>query len=467
MSSAGAARVLALWVLALGAFVVSAGGNALAEEAPYVRTVGGVVDYATVLNAEERRSLEIEAGQLARRIGTDFFVATINDREAIWADQKSHIAMVQKAYEQLKLTIAKHFEREAPLTVVLVFKSSVVLHLKTSDEQLQSDLLYENFYRKSAGALERIRGPDESHGGAAIRYLAALNSTLDRIADRTSQPGLLGQTELAHRWLVTTYAMPMSRNLTETPVLDPIYRVLCSSITAVATSLWLPGWMSFLLVLATIYLGLHAIAIVLESHFDDKGEIVGDALLSAGSALPLFMLFAVSMPDLENLLVIAQKYASEYSVLNTYLQWSSEIEARTFEVPFATILATATLVGILEATHRTIQIILSWRDIKRPRPSPTLHTQDAETATRGFKRLIDALALPRKILRLAGHVLTAFGWVLSQVIWPGPIAVFFMIVSVARRLIDLYGDWDEAKKAADKKSNGNLGKTFSTSGGRP
>lgn len=467
MSSTGAARALALWVLAFGAFAVCTGGNAHADETPYVRTIGGVVDYASVLSAEERRSLEIEAGQLARRIGTDFFVATINDREAIWADQKSHIAMVQKAFEQLKLTISKHFEREAPLTLVLVFKSSVVLHLKTTDEQLQSDLLYENFYRKSQGALERIRGPDESHGGAALRYLVALNSTLDRIADRTSQPGLLGQTELAHRWLVTTYAMPMSRTLTETPVLDPIYRVLCSSITAIATSLWMPGWLSFLLVLATIYLGLHALAIVLEDRFGEKGEIAGDALLSAGSALPLFMLFAVSMPDLENLLVIAQKYASEYSVLNTYLQWSADIEARTFEVPFATILATAILVGVLEFIHRTYQILVAWRAIKRPRPTPTFHVNNAETATRGFQRLLDALALPRMVLRLVGHVLTALGWVLSQVIWPGPIAVFFMIVSVTRRLIDLYGDWRQAKFAPHPRSARPMPRKLANSGGTP
>ena len=447
----GAVHKMCVLAFAMLAFSFCLARNSAAEQAPYVRTVGGVIDFANILSPEQKRPLEIAAGQLARRISTDMFVVTVNDRDALWADQKSHYAMVERAFADVQLKIREHFNRDAPLTVLLVFKSSVVLHLKTSDERLQDDLIYQNFYSKSAGALERIRRPDETHDAAALRYLSSFNGTLDAIAAPSQQAGLFGQTERVRQWIVRNFAMDLSRTLVETPVLDPLYKLSCSTITFLATHLPMPGWLGFLYIIGSIFIGLHVAAFFIEKRFGGPGEFAANALLVGGLALPLFMLFAVSMPDIENLLVIAQKYNDESSVLLTYLDWSSAIEEHSFAMPFEVIAFSAFAIAGMEFVHRLRQFKQTFSNVRNgPKGSP----QDGRWMS-GFRRLRAASQLPFHGIAVVVEVLKTLGWVLSQVIWAGPIAAFFIMVTAARRVADLWSSSasaDERTPVPRKKS---------------
>lgn len=442
-------RLFGLWALVAFAVSLCAARVDAGEAAVKVRTVGGVIDYAAILTPEQKRPLEVAAGQLARRIATDMFIVTVNDREAFWADQKSHYAMVERTFENVRNAIREHFSRDAPLTVLLVFKSSVVLHLKTSDEGLQEGLAFQNFYRKSAGALERIRRAGESHDAAALRYLSSFSGSFDEIAARSARTGLLGHTERANQRLVSEGILEITRSVFDNPVLDPLYKLSCRTITFLATHMPFPGWMSFLLVLAFIYLGLQVAGYVLEKRFGGPGEFASNLLLLGGLALPLFMLFAVSMPDLENLLVIAQKYNDESGVLLTYLDWSSAIEEHSFTIPFAAIAVTAFTVGVLEFAHRYYKLR---KTLDSVRNNGNARKNSSGRQQSGWQRLIAASQLPGNFVALVFEVLKALGWILSQVIWPGPIAAFFMTVSVLRRLVDLWEDHRESDRGAPERS---------------
>lgn len=452
-------RLLGLWALVAFAVSLCAARADAGEAASQVRTVGGVIDYAAILTPEQKRPLEVAAGQLARRIATDMFIVTVNDREAIWADQKSHYAMVERTFENVQKAIREHFNRDAPLTVLLVFKSSVVLHLKTSDEGLQEGLAFQNYYKKSAGALERIRRAGESYDAAAIRYLNAFSASYDEISARSSRAGLLGHTERVNQQLVSQSILELTQYVFDNPILDPLYKVTCKTITFLATHLPFPGWMSFLLVLALIYFGLQVAGYVLEKKFGGPGEFASNLLLMGGLALPLFMLFAVSMPDLENLLVIAQKYNDESGVLLTYLDWSSAIEEHSFAIPFAVIGTTAFVVGFLELAHRYYNFR---KTLDSVRSRGGLHTSNQQQS--GWHRLVAASQLPGSVLALGFEVLKAIGWILSQVIWPGPIAAYFMTVSVLRRLIDLWEDHREATASRSKQRSASAYRTIASGG---
>ena len=431
-------------VIVIFLFVFALAVPVMAETPQPVRTVGGAIDYAGILLPEEKRDLEIAAGQLARRIDTDFFIVTVDDRAGQWAELRSHYAMVSRVFGDVEKAVVKHFGREAPLTLLMVFKSSVVLHLKTSRADIEEHLLFRNYYRGANGAFERIRGRDERHAAAALRYLDSFERTLDTIATETGSTagGFAVQAERARFWLFQRYALLSTRELLQHPWLDPLYRAFCLIVGAVTSFPLLPGWISFLLLMSGLYLALHAVSLRLESKYGDFGEFAGDVLQAAAFSLPLMLLFAVSQGDLENLLYISQRFGGE---VVTYLNWSNEITTRSFAIPFWVIGVSAAAVGLLEffARLKKFWTALDW----------TFQSKVSASGRqpRWLTSILRALAIPGYFVSMVAHTISGVGWVMSLVIWPGLVAAFFLAVSVAKRVMDFVGAYwlrsDEAPPA--------------------
>jgi len=381
------------------------------------RAVGGVVDYAQVFTPDEKQSLEVFAGQLARRIDTDFFVVGVDDRAEQWSQYRSHFAMVDRVFQTVQAAVSRHFQRDAPLTVLIVFKSSVVLHLRTSRAEIDEALMFRNFYRGTRSAVLRVRQAGERHAAAAVRYLDDFTSAVDA-EDRGTVAG--AGTDRALFWVFQQSAILGSREIVQHWLVNPAYRMFCATVGLFSGLPLLPTWQMFLLFMGGLYLALDVATYRMKQRFPLAEEAI-DKAAAALFTLPLILLFAVSQADIETLLHVSQNFGGD---LLSYLNWSSEIEAHSFAIPFTVFGAVALLV-LLADIHAAVckQAILS-----KPRNG------DRGLMAAGA-RVIGLLRTPILWTGAIVGALSGAAWILSLVIWPGLIAAFFIAVSLARRLI--------------------------------
>ena len=424
-----------------------------------VRTVGGVIDYAGLFQPQEKRSLEMAAGQMARKTGTDFFVVTVDDRAGQWAERASHFAMVDSVFKDTEKAVLKHFGRAAPLTVLLTFKSSVVLHWRTSREDLQEVLLYKNFYGGAADALRRIRQKNEPYAAAAFRYLTALEQTIDAFEATPDRAAVspVAQAERAQFWLFQRFALLSTRNLLQNEWIDPFFKVFCTALSFLATHLLLPGWIGFLLIMAGLYLALLVPGYLLEQRFGVLGDLAGDGILAAAFALPLILLFAVSQADLETLLFVSQRFGGE---LLTYLDWANEIATHSFPVSGTLIVLAAAAVGIMEFTKRLRALLAAF---DTPAKFRAQHSGSEPVGI--VERSPRPIRIPILFVLMVFLTLSSVGWVVSLVIWPGLVATFFASVSILRRVLDFAMlRWSGAPRS-DARNIGSRGPSIVARGG--
>lgn len=415
-AASGFLRVFCVVVI----FVLPVSSMAQMLTAP-VRTVGGVVDYANVLTPQEKSELEIAAGQLARRIDTDFFIVTVDDRAGQWAQQRSHYAMVGRVFGDVGSAVEKHFGRPAPLTVLIVFKSSVVLHLKTNRKDIEDYLFFHSFYAGAKDALQRIRQPGERHASAAVRYLVDFETTLAAAGGADAPNNLEAKTDGVKLWMLQEWAVLGTRQVAQSQFLEPFYKVYCTILSAAASHLLVPGWVGFLILIGFSSLIFEVPGAAAERALGPKlGPFAGEALGIV--ALPhLVLLYAVAQADLENLLYISQNFGGE---LVTYLDWSSDIAAHSFNLPVDAIAIAACTVAGLDLY---VNLCKFYPDDGGGGDRNAVPSKRLLAADKVFACVFSVcLTLPKVV------------WIISLLIWPGLIAVCFLTASLIRRFTDLY-----------------------------
>ncbi|MFM9846552.1 MAG: hypothetical protein ACKVP3_05270 [Hyphomicrobiaceae bacterium] len=338
--------------------------------------LGGVVDYAGILSPADINRLQTAAGTLAPRIGTDLFVITVNDREPLWAALGTHRSMVEKAFRDLETARARHYGANQKLTVLVVFKSSVVLHLYTNRKTLEQTLLLNNFYGGLRTTELKIRRQNESHADAATRYLGAFN------ASATS--GLPSQVRDEILNFIGRYALLLSRELWEpldkVPGFGPAYTNGLLRFSAIFASVpFLPGYAGFLLFCVLVYAlikgGAQAIGGLLRLAIGYGGALLGrimEALrlsvpsmfVAAGNGLKagvtagvewvaellllapvVALVFSVANYDVENMLYLHQAFRSD---LLQHLEWAREISSVSPDIGWPVIGMAALVVAGLE-----------------------------------------------------------------------------------------------------------------------
>lgn len=338
-----AVRVLLLLVAGLW---LSAPVRAAGPPTAPVRTVGGVIDYARLFTPDEIRALEQMAGPLARAIGTDVFVVTVDDGAGIWKDLGSHYRMVSRVVADVGAAVKRHFEREAPLTVLLVFKNSVVMHLRTSRAELQERLLLKNFY----GGVERIgirTRNDEAkqrHAAAAQVYLASFAEVAMTVAE--PERTLWAQIQrFGIEHVFKEHAIVPSREITSYWWLESAQRVFHQLLRLFAALTPLPGWSAFLLFMALVHLAFQPV----ERLLDRKAGLIGNWLVKTCMLPPMAFLFAVTQCDLENLQYVSQALGGDFK---SYLSWAINFDAVNKatlpELPLIVLVIVALAICVLE-----------------------------------------------------------------------------------------------------------------------
>lgn len=396
--------------------------------------LGGVVDYASILTPADAARLQAAAGKLAPRIETDLFVVTVDDRDPRWVAMGAHRHMVERAFSDLETARARHYGANQKLTVLVAFKSSVVLHLYTNRKTLEQTLLLNNFYGGLRTTELKIRRPGESHADAAMRYLGAFN------ASATS--GLPSQVRDVFLNYIGRYALLLSRELWEPldkiPGFGPAYTgglLRFSSMFAAVPVL--PGYAGFLLFCLLVYAlikgGAQAIGGLLRLLIGFVGALLGRIMaalrlgvprmfVAAGNGLKAgatagvewvaellllapvaALVFSVANYDVENMLYLHQAFRSD---LLQHLEWAREISSVSPDIGWPVIGMAALVVAGLECVK------FSQRKSELPRS-------------------LNALVF---LVKLAGAVILT----ISTGIFTGIVAVCFIVTIVAFQLWDIF-----------------------------
>ncbi len=400
--------------------------------------LGGVVDYASILSPADVNRLQAAAGRLAPRIETDLFVVTVDDRDPRWAAMGAHRAMVERAFRDLETARARHYGANQKLTVLVVFKSSVVLHLYTNRKTLEQTLLLNNFYGGLRTTELKIRRPGESHADAAMRYLGAFN------ASATS--GLPSQVRDVFLNYVGRYALLLSRELWEPldkiPGFGPAYtNGLLRFSDMLASVPFLPGYAGFLLFCLLVYVlikaGAQAIGGLLRLVIGYVGALMGRVmealrlnvprlLVAAGNGLKagatagveavaellllapvVALVFSVANYDVENMLYLHQAFRSD---LLQHLEWARQISSVSPDIGWPVIGMAALVVAGLECVK---------------------FSQRASTLPRSLNALLFTV-------KLAGAVILT----VSTGIFTGIVAICFIVTIVAFQLWDIFKPGD-------------------------
>lgn len=426
------AVIVALWLCV--------GGILWSTAATAQTFLGGVVDYASVLSPTDANRLQAAAGKLAPRIETDLFVVTVDDRDPRWVAMGAHRHMVERAFRDLETARARHYGANQKLTVLVVFKSSVVLHLYTNRKTLEQTLLLNNFYGGLRTTELKIRRPGESHADAAMRYLGAFNAS--------AMSGLPSQVRDVFLNYIGRYALLMSRELWEPldkiPGFGPAYTSGLLRFSAIFASVpFLPGYAGFLLFCLLVYVlikgGAQAIGSLLRLLIGSVGALMGrmmEALrlgvprifVAAGSGLKagatagvesvaellllapvVALVFSVANYDVENMLYLHQAFRSD---LLQHLEWAREISSVSPDIGWPVIGMGALVVAGLECVK---------------------FSQRSSTLPRSLNVLLF-------VVKLAGAVILT----ISTGIFTGIVAACFIVTIIAFQLWDIFKPGDGA-----------------------
>ncbi len=330
------------------------------------------MDYAGVLLPGDVNRLQSAAGSLAPRIETDLFVVTVDDRDPRWVAMGAHRAMVERAFSDLETARARHYGANQKLTVLVAFKSSVVLHLYTNLKTLEQTLLLNNFYGGLRTTELKIRRPGETHADAVMRYLGAFNAS--------AVSGLPSQIRGPVLGYIDRYALLLSRELWETsdavPAIGPAYaQGLLRASTIFTSNVVLPGYVSFLLLCIALHLLIGMVLFVLITVGLKPFEWILQARSPSAYAFVeatstewlewflgllflspvLALLFTVANYDVENMLYLHQVFGTD---LVQHLDWARAIWAVSPNIGWPVIFSAAFVVAALE-----------WLKYRRAHPS--------------------------------------------------------------------------------------------------
>jgi len=425
-------------------FLVLLAGRASAQDAR--PAYGGVIDFARVFGAEDRRGLEVVAGRIARHMNVDFFIASVDDRARHWAWRfETNRAMVERVFADVRTAAIRHFGGSKDLAVLLVFKTQPVLHLKTDNKVLERTLLFNNFYSGAKGAYDRVRDPRrESHHDAAMRYLETFARTV-------APTGMPSPVQEAGYWLLDEYALLKSRNVIEMPLLEPAFALFRQAVHWVIDHTGWPG--------AAVFLGLFALAHIVVAFLVEvvpdrigalvqhrRGLVAGfmagkgaDTVFEWGwlvAMVPLLVVvFSISYGDLENIVYLTQAVgggdlgraagASGKSDIVTYLEWSEAITSFMGELPHW-VLALA-LAGVL------------YLEVQLFRRSAGARFGEVLARASGSMRWMKmALAVLMQLVSSGSKFVKAVVFVISLVIFPGVVQLYFIVSALAIRATVLW-----------------------------
>jgi len=376
-------------------------------------TFGGVIDHARLFNAEERRSLEVAAGRIARHANLDMFVVTVDDKSLTWAwRRETSRQVIERVFRDVKGTASRHFGEERPLAVLIVFRHDPVLHLKTDNDTISKALLFNNFYSGAKGAFERVRDPkQDSHHDAAMRNLAAFAA---RLAKSTPDERI----ETIRTWLLAHGAYLSSRDLIETVAFEPFYLAFEWSRGHLAALTSLSPTMSLLALFVFWHITLVLLLTILpeafpetvlpsKGHWSSLAKRALDGLHQALLLPILLTVYSITSADLENLTHMTQ--LAEHNVA----------------------MGSANILAYLDISERILAILPPFSD-------PIVFAAMALVALITILRLIGFWSMNGIVwtsYQVVGSLVRTPAFVFSLLIFPAVLQAYFVAVALATQAL--------------------------------
>lgn len=383
-----------------------------------------VRDAARLFSDAEAAQLQRQAARLQPQLGSDLLIATIDDTTGDLVSLGSHRALVDRAFLQLRQEQDVIDGLPRPLTIVVVFRRAVVLHMKSDLGVLNATLLYNRFYTGLDAAAAKVRLPGTSHGRAALAYLEAVERAAQPLVN--IEPGLLQPAVRMAEIAAFTVSRDLWDKITLIPgLLTAVSKAALATTRAFSANQWIALILFGLLVPVVIEVvaTLVHMALARSMALSKIGELaLSNAAEIATTALNLpFILLVMSVTnyDLENLLALEQNFRVP---LADSLRWAAGIATSGIVVPFALLIALAAAAVGLEIRKYMLK-----------------------TAFYAAARADQAGASEPGIVRLLlKGLLAAFGilwvavksglWLATAVLLSGVTAAYLVVGAVLRRL---------------------------------
>lgn len=416
-------------------FLFSGAHGAVVPEKAARPAYGGVVDFAKVLSTEERRSLEVATGRIARHSDMDVFVATVDDRALHWSWRyQTNRAMVERAFSDVKEAAERHFGAPKELTLLVAFKHQPVLYLKTDQADLARTLLFENFYAGAKGGYVRVRDPrSDTYHDAAMRYLEGFARTI-------AGQGAPAQGDDIKHWLLERYALLESRDMLEQPLLDSMSQGFHEAVLWALKAFELPGPVALLAVFFAFHFTCTMLVGIVPSLIL-SGSVVARlvkfamGLFNKVLTVPLLLImFAITSADLENIVYLAQsadaRGLSDGTKLDivTYLDWSEAIQGYLPELSEVWLAAGVAPIALIVLGSIVLSLVREFKKYGHDR-----HGQPLQIRLQAF--IVMALGVLENFFE---NFIRVVVFVFSLVIFPGVLQVYFIIVEFIVGGIDLY-----------------------------
>jgi hypothetical protein len=341
---------------------------ALAQE----RFLGGAVDLAGVLGPDDRKALGEAAEKLGQLIRSDLFVVTVDDTAEHWADLRKHRKMLDEAFRRVESARQRHYGQRGELTLVVLYKSHPVMHLKSSSADVggpsrrvdsgtaqtsglglhacQLTIAQALFGKRSSYSIMSVRAEAQSHAEAGLRYLGYL----ERLAEERAITKEPAAQSIGQFWRTLCNNVGVVVSSVAWPQLSSMFSAYLQVIGGAINATWLlPGWVAFLLYFCLTHATLEAGSRALKALIGPGGASLNrwlcKGLLAAAPWLllvpPLALLFAVANLDFDALFRFQEEFGGE---LSQYVSWSEGVQTHNFAFERAGKLVAAALVIGLE-----------------------------------------------------------------------------------------------------------------------
>ena len=381
-------------------------------------TTNGILDQAQILSRDDVRTIRDKLPQLTERLGTDFFLVTIDDQQEVWRRHPTHRHMVDQAFTELEAARKKEFGGVRKLTILVLFKPSPsskhshIPHLKTNAEALDATLLVTKFFsgfdtaEKKVRMLDKNHAPAESYATWVLRYLGELDAKVDPVVAKV-QLSVLEQWGRFLSVLVEFFFDIVSRDTEKVPVIGPYLSWFF--IHAAMLVLGTKGMPGFVIVPALSLVGFLASAQFKRMLPPGMGyRFAADWAVQALVFVPIIALLStIARYDIEHMLFLSERFKIDQDIL---LERAEEMWHFDFEMRWQYALAFA-----------IIALLLEWAARQAERASST-GTGDSSAGSRQF---IWYWAGPMALAFLQGGAL----WVL-----PGVAAAYILVIMMLSRL---------------------------------